>query len=334
MEHIYNNVFLKNLSDFVTKYAYLGTCFDFVFGKQVNQSNYFNTKIDNDIVLRLNNYMVNNDDWIEMKKETFYQYKYEDQTISIYDDGYKTNEIDEQFYSCLINFPEDVKLKLKIYRVKPYLQNIIINSSKNKSESEQKNYHIPNTDKHQEILIITRIKYILRDMLYLIIDEINQVDPITYDKIGVPIYKISVRVCINSKVIDNVDTLNTCLNIPSAPQIMYYVIQTFNIIINNIVKPDKLTLDTKEKIEQLEKSEYNITMMNEIYYNQKFDNKYNICLNPNVEVDSKVFSEFNKISKNQVHKNNKPKEPYLKDETKRDKLKKINMKYGITTNHY
>ena len=46
--------------------------------------------------------LLSGEDWIEVKKESYYKYISFDNNVLVYDDGYKVNEKRQQFYSGIL----------------------------------------------------------------------------------------------------------------------------------------------------------------------------------------------------------------------------------------
>ena len=318
----------SKLEDNINKYASRNTTFEYIFGYNKNNFNY---NLSSEIIDKFNNFIAQKCDWIEVKRDLYYRFITKEYNINIYEDGNKENEIYRQYYTSILNIGDN-KLCMKNLIYKTFNSELLVDLSNSSSKGElYKTFdYIPSTNKFQERLRVSTMKYIIRDSLLILIEEAIPLKDNNDLDIKKRIFKISFKLEINKEYIDSdISKDSIYLNIPAASQINYYICYFYDILLQII--NNKEDINSKDDISDYKTILSNIKISNErLLYQPEINQKIiefspelfpNMNKNNNDNKKQNVYNMYRKKNINKIGKN-------IDNEFK-NKIKELNEKYGI-----
>jgi len=315
----------SKLEENINKYASLDTTFEFIYGK--NEKN-FNYNLDEETTNKFNEFMASKCEWIEVKRELYYKYVYGEKNIYIYEDGDKITEMYKQYKSILLNLGDGLYIKNHIYNTIKSELIFDLSNSTSKGDLYKKLDYVPSTNKYQQQMRVIAMKYMIRDSLIVLIEEMIPINENNELILEDKIYKISFKLEINKSYIDSdISSDNTYINIPKASQIINYIIYFHNIL-NSIINNQDIS-EVGTNILEFKPILNEFKIENEIEFKQYLGNFESIYFSPelfpNIERNNdnkKVQNVYNMYRKKNINKINV-------NNPQNNKIKELSKKYNI-----
>lgn len=296
-EKLCKNPLVCSINRNTEKYSFLNTTFKFQFGLLKN--NCFMQNIPKDLFFKLYQYFYFKDNWVENKLTSYKLYKSKDNEIIIDKYGFKKNT--KKIYYTQEDFTKNLEKKNDIMnysnqipnniRFSIYKECDVIFENLDKLNEKDIIYVIPN-DFNYESKNIEDAIFTYNEMLSFVFRHFK-------DNNGNDIYSIFLLVKIlPTKLDSNIDTLNACLNIPSA-NLIHSFFNEINLVID--YNFNEITRDIVNEIsKKAEEINENIFANNDNYtlYEYKSIKTYDFHYNPKTN----YVLGFYDLEENQLHK--------------------------------